>query len=182
MRMIFPIHLSIFCTNGNVGAMWPWRQCTNPFSALRSIWETCACAVASLSSSLLSRNTATFLDCCSKPSKTSREVRYCCNLSNYRWNNPFGEPGPYCIAAWAAYRVIRRAQPETSAQRLVENLQRQVSRPDRHVYSKRHGLFILNFLCHFARLEDENQRLRSDLLAAGVEVEEDQTKEADFRL
>eukprot|EP00434_Breviolum_minutum_P040839 symbB.v1.2.036309.t1/scaffold5098.1/size30972/1 len=63
-------------------------------------------------------------------------------------------PGPYCIATWAAYRVIRRAQPETSAQRLVENLQRQVS-----------------------RLEDENQRLRSDLLAAGVEVEEDQTKE-----
>jgi len=36
----------------------------------------------------------------------------------------------------------------------VENLQRQVS-----------------------RLEDENQRLRSDLLAAGVEVEEDQIKE-----
>ena len=28
------------------------------------------------------------------------------------------------------------------------------------------------------RLEEENQRLRSDLLAAGVEVEEDQLKEA----
>ena len=30
----------------------------------------------------------------------------------------------------------------------------------------------------FVRLQEENQRLRSDLLAAGVEVEEDQTKEA----
>lgn len=37
---------------------------------------------------------------------------------------------------------------------------------------------IVSFDFCFVRLQEENQRLRSDMLAAGVEVEEDQTKEA----
>ena len=37
---------------------------------------------------------------------------------------------------------------------------------------------IVSFYFCFVRLQEENQRLRSDMLAAGVEVEEDQTKEA----
>ena len=54
--------------------------------------------------------------------------------------------GSYCIVACAARRVVRRAQPqpETSAQRLVENLQRQVSRRGTS------GCFQFGFVRHFA--------------------------------